>query len=172
MLHKKNRTILFMKKRQKTSSLRRKRWSMSDFQIEYGELVEYTGTDADVVIPEGVTKIGDGAFSQCTNLVSVIFPKTLKEIGCNAFYNCRELTSVEIPDGVTLIGEYTFYYCGSLTSVYYKGTAEEWGEIEFGNLGTNDITVYYYSETEPTTEGNYWHYDENGKIVEWIFVEK
>jgi hypothetical protein len=37
--------------------------------------------------------------------------------------------------------------------------------------GTNtpftDATRYYYSETEPTAEGNYWYYDNNNNIVEW-----
>jgi hypothetical protein len=53
--------------------------------------------------------------------------------------------------------------------VYYKGTAEEWDMINIG--GSNDYltnaTRYYYSETQPTAEGNWWHYDENGEIVVW-----
>ena len=32
---------------------------MSDFVIENGVLKKYTGTDTDVVIPDGITKIGN-----------------------------------------------------------------------------------------------------------------
>jgi hypothetical protein len=56
-----------------------------------------------------------------------------------------------------------------LTSVYYKGTAEEWNETSIGdsNYYLISATRYYYSETKPTEEGNYWHYDENGKVSVW-----
>jgi hypothetical protein len=45
--------------------------------------------------------------------------------------------------------------------VYYKGTASEWAEISVGsyNDSLTYATRYYYSDTEPTSEGNYWHYD-------------
>lgn len=44
---------------------------MSDFQIENGELVEYTGKGGDVVIPDSVTSIGDRAFYDCHRLTSI-----------------------------------------------------------------------------------------------------
>ena len=62
-----------------------------------------------------------------------------------------------------------FYGCNNLTDIYYKGTMEEWNEIEVS--GNNSYLLnairYYFSEEEPTTEGNYWHYDENGNVVVW-----
>jgi hypothetical protein len=62
-----------------------------------------------------------------------------------------------------------FSYCDSLTNVYYTGSEEEWSKITIG--GYNDRLIdtirYYYSETEPDAEGNFWHYDDSGKIVIW-----
>ena len=74
-----------------------------------------------------------------------------------------------IPDSVTSIGNSAFMDCRSLTSVYYEGTAEEWGRISIGasNSYLTNATRYYYSETQPTEEGNWWHYDENGEVVVW-----
>ena len=56
-----------------------------------------------------------------------------------------------------------------IISVYYEGTAEEWAEISIAseNYNLTNATRYYYSESQPTEEGNYWHYDENGKPVAW-----
>ena len=70
---------------------------------------------------------------------------------------------------VTSIGSSAFEDCDNLRSVYYQGTAEDWAKIgiDSNNIALFFATRYYYSETQPTTEGNYWHYDENGEIVVW-----
>jgi hypothetical protein len=117
-----------------------------------------------VKIPEVVTSIGDSAFSCCNSLASVKIPENVTSIGYYAFLFCNSLTSVTIPDSVTSIGYEAFSGCSSLTSVYYKGTAEDWGKISIGNDNTEltSATRYYYSVTEPTESGNYWHYDTDG----------
>ena len=111
---------------------------------------------------------------------SVEIPDSVTSIGDSVFYNCSSLTSIEIPDGVTSIGRYTFYNCSSLTSVYYTGTAEEWSAISIDSYNTplTNATRYYYSETAPALnadgtayDGNYWHYDESGEIVVWVYTK-
>ncbi len=46
------------------------------------------------VIPSSVTSIGNGAFSDCTNLISITIPSSVTWIGSGAFYDCISLTSV------------------------------------------------------------------------------
>ena len=89
----------------------------------------------------------------------LVIPNTVTEIKAYAFYNCDSITSVTIPDSVTSIGYEAFYNCDSLSTVYYNGTKEEWSGIS-GNSNLTGATRYYYSETEPTTSGNYWRYVE------------
>ena len=122
-----------------------------------------------VVIPDSVTTIGSGAFSGCSNLTSVVIGDSVESIGEKAFSSCTSLTSVVIGDSVESIGDQAFYYCTSLTSVYYKGTESDWAEILIGswNGKLTNATRYYYSEEEPTEEGNWWHYNENDEIVVW-----
>jgi len=113
-----------------------------------------------ITIPDSVTSIGDYTFYGCSSLTSVTISDSVTSIGNYAFKGCSSLTSVNIGNGVTSIGDYTFYGCSSLTSVYYTGTAEQWGQISIysGNECLTNATLYYFSETQPTTEGNYWHY--------------
>ena len=84
-------------------------------------------------------------------------------------YQMSGIRNVIIPDGATTIDDYAFYNCTSLTSVYYKGTVEGWAEVTVGedNDSLTVETCYYYSESEHTTLGNYWHYNEDGEIEIW-----
>lgn len=67
----------------------------------------------DLNIPEGVTKIGDYAFSRYKALKSVVLPSTLKEIGVYAFNECEQLHRTE-----------------------FKGNINEWCNINIGLHGS------------------------------------
>ena len=69
------------------------------------------------IILEGVTKIGEGAFSGCTSLTSIVIPDSVTEIGRSAFWRCESLKKVSIPEGVTEIGDEAFGGCSSLESI-------------------------------------------------------
>ena len=113
-----------------------------------------------VTIPDSVTSIGRRAFAFCSGLTSVTIPDSVTSISDYAFYGCSDLTSVTIGEGVTSIGGRVFYSCDSLNTIYYKGTAEEWDSISIESWDSSftSATCYYYSKTEPTEEGYFWHY--------------
>ena len=121
-----------------------------------------------ISIPDSVTSIGSYAFSDCYSLTSITIPDSVASIGSYAFYHCDNLTSITIPSSVTSIGNNAFYFCIRLHTVYYTGTESEWNAISIGsdNSSLTYATRYYYSETEPTEEGNFWHYVD-GEIVVW-----
>ena len=70
-----------------------------------------------VVIPDGVTSIGESACWACSSLISVIIPDSIKSIGENAFWECRGLTDITIPSGVTTIENRVFGNCESLSKI-------------------------------------------------------
>ena len=70
-----------------------------------------------IVLPKGITTIGDDAFSYNTNLTSIKIPNTVTSIGKRAFQECTNLTSIEIPDTVTYIGDYCFSGCNRLQKI-------------------------------------------------------
>lgn len=72
-----------------------------------------------VVIENGVTNIGAGAFNCCDALTSITIPNSVKTIGGYAFNNCSSLTSITIPYGVTKIGWSAFCGCDSLETIIF-----------------------------------------------------
>ena len=70
-----------------------------------------------VSLPEGLTCLGQCAFSDCSALSSVKLPDSLTEIRGGAFQYCSALSSVAVPGSVTLIGPSAFLSCSALSSV-------------------------------------------------------
>lgn len=70
-----------------------------------------------VVLPDGLTSIGDYTFKNCTSLTDITIPNGVTLIGNQAFYGCTSLTIITIPDSVTSIGSYAFNMCTGLTSI-------------------------------------------------------
>ena len=115
-----------------------------DFEIDKnGVLVKYVGPGGDVVIPDGVTGIGKGAFLRCESLTSVTIPGSVVFIDDGefenddgttpqgAFYACPHLVSVTIGNGVKSIGTGTFSTCTNLKSVTIPDSVTSIGEYAF-----------------------------------------
>lgn len=104
-----------------------------------------------VVIEEGVTNVGDGAFKNCLTLEDVTLPSGVTSIGIDAFYLCRNLNSVNIPDTVTAIGEAAFAGCSRLETLRIPVSVAEFGKDVFYRCGqltvicAQDSAAYDYA---------------------------
>lgn len=67
-----------------------------------------------VILPEGIKRIGRHAFAECFRLQSIGFPDTLEVIGDSAFENCRALEEIVLPPHVVHVGKMAFAKCSSL----------------------------------------------------------
>ena len=129
-----------------------------------------------------VTSIGNYAFQKCSKLTSITIPSSITSstiptsvtsIGNSAFSSCSSLTSITIPSSVTNIGTSAFARCYELKSVYYTAAEEQWTQISINSDNDNltNATLYYYTETQPTESGNYWHYVDGVPTV-WNSTEE
>lgn len=71
-------------------------------------------TMADFIIPEGVTEIGQDAFTYCYGLMNVTVPSTLRTTGTNAFSYCQALNTITFPNAFTTMAASTFESCSAL----------------------------------------------------------
>ena len=94
-------------------------------------IISYRAKEANYVIPDSVTGIGDGAFSGCDSLTSINIPDSVTSIGWWAFSGCDSLTSINIPDSVTTIGNRAFSGCKSLKSINIPNNVTSIGYCAF-----------------------------------------
>ena len=101
------------------------------FEMANGRLTHYTGNAAIVVIPDGVTSIGNRAFADCKNITSIQMPNSVISIEERAFSRCISLTNIEIPNSVTSIGDCAFWNCCGLTSIEIPNSVTSIGDSAF-----------------------------------------
>jgi hypothetical protein len=81
-------------------------------------LIQYPGGKAgSYTVPGTVTRIGDDAFTDCSNLISATIGDSVTSIGAAAFNGCINLTNVTMGAGLTSIGYDGFDGCSSLTTI-------------------------------------------------------
>ena len=107
--------------------------TIKDFLIEDGILKKYSGNNKEVVIPDEVKGIGNGAFSDRAGVKTVIIPDTVKSISDEAFQSCIELSEVNMGDGIETIGNGAFRSCAYLEKVTLSSGLKSIGKEAFAN---------------------------------------
>ena len=89
-------------------------------------LIDGTACKGVATIPEGVVKIAEAAFTPLIGnsgvITEVIIPEGVTTIGKGAFESCGSLTKVSLPNSITCIEDEAFRSCSKLTSVAISGT--------------------------------------------------
>ena len=103
----------------------------SDMKVVDGCLLKYTGKDKHIILPDHITSIFGGAFSQNYRLASITIPDSVTAIDDEAFKHCANLSRVTIGSGVTSIGDGTFEFCEKLTEITIPDNIAEIGYRAF-----------------------------------------
>lgn len=126
------------------------------FSFLYNKQLEH------ITIPEGVIKIGDSAFEECSALLEITIPKSVKEIGGHAFSECSSLKTVNIynddisvglfsyctslkeiviPDNITTIGSGAFSGCANLSNIIWGKNISIIKEGAFAGTNLRSVTI-------------------------------
>ena len=84
--------------------------------IESG-IIERRSSIKQIIVPVGVTKLGENAFRECRKLESVELPETIETIGDSAFEDCYKLEHIELPKNLKNIEESAFRNCVNLKAI-------------------------------------------------------
>ena len=137
-----------------------------------------------IVIKNGVTTIGDGAFAYCTadsitipdsvvsigkwsfwecSLESISIPSNVKTIGEGAFRGCKSLARIEIPDGITSLSDDLFKECSGLKKIKIPKSVKSIGWTVFS--GCSVLTDIYYGGTSSEWNSIKWEDDEDKEKI-------
>lgn len=96
----------------------------------------------DVVIPEGVTRIGTWVFGNNETIESLVIPDSVTEIGERAFFDCGKLLTVDFGEGLERIGEFAFDGCENLGNFTLPDSLLTIGDWAFSsNTAITEVTV-------------------------------
>lgn len=93
----------------------------------------------EVVFPENIKEIGDGAFMSCSNMTKVAPLNNVESIGMIAFFNCSSLKEITFGDKLSMIGDGAFNNCKSLQSIKIFAKTPP---MIMGELGKTKATIY------------------------------
>ena len=138
-------------------------------------------TITEIIVPDYVTSISQGAFSNCSSLTSIVIPDSITSIGDYAFSGCTaeikwgdnptiksigsyvfsnyKGTSIEIPNSVTSIGDAAFSGCSSLTSVVIGDNITSIGDGAFSGCSKlESITLPFVGAKAGVTSSDTYQY--------------
>ena len=134
-----------------------------------------------LVMDDSVTAISNSAFSQNSCITGITISNRVTELQSFVFGRCASLKTIVIPDSVTVLGNAVFDDT-SLESIIYKGTIQDWKNIDMGiwwesnyDLPIDRITCldgYIYRVkflSGYSTTATYWL--ENGEKVPYVEVD-
>lgn len=90
---------------------------LNNFFISGTTLIKYRGNEERVVVPEGITIIGERAFAKNEVVGRIVLPDTIKEIHDEAFADCLLLQTINLQEGLEKICLSAFENCVKLISV-------------------------------------------------------
>lgn len=137
----------------------------SDFIIENSVLRKYVGPGGEVVIPEGITQIGDYAFCENSKISKIVLPEGLIKIGNNAFEKCSKLVQISLPNSLKEIGEYAFRLCKKLQRIEIPGQCESTGWFAFEKCAGLESLVIH----EGVKTVGYYSFADCVKLSEIVF---
>ena len=132
----------------KDTEFANKKMKKNELLIINNIVIDGSKCTGDIVVPDGVTKIGNSAFDRFVdsneNLISVTLPDSVETIGKYAFAHCPNLERINIPENLETVEDYAFFQCIKLKDkLILPESVEDIGDGVFTCTDLNFVTPIY-----------------------------
>ncbi len=117
-----------------------------------------SSTVKEVILPQTITTIINGAFENCIALEKVKIPFAVKNIPEKCFSHCASLKSIYIPQNVTAIGKEAFSGCSSINEISLSKNIETVGNGAFRNMSALEKFVVEEGNEKYTSQSDVLYY--------------
>ena len=146
--------------------------SLTDLNFLSGQtctLDNYTLAECDgftsLTLPNNIVDIPYGCFQTCANLELVRLGSAVNSIGDYAFsWPQSGKFDIILPSSLKSLGESPFI---NAAHIFYEGSQEDFDAIEKKGAVCDEYQLYFYSESEPSESGRYWHYVDEAIPTVW-----
>ena len=129
------------------------------FKVFNGVLTKYIKEKSEqiITIPDNISIIGEGAFSNCRTIKSVELSNREKKIDTKAFKNCSSLERIKLSSELISIGDEAFYACTNLEEIIFPDTLSQIGSSAFygckkiNKIEDNNLSCYFIPLYFPLT---------------------
>ena len=109
----------------------------------YGSQIE------NILLPDSVSEIGEGAFMQCGQLKQCVIPPSIRVIPDHAFHGCGMLRRLGLPDSLVSVGAFAFWGVGNglsynedrIAEITLPDTVTEMGRYAFSYCSANVVKL-------------------------------
>ncbi len=124
---------------------------------------EYEDSFSDVVVGEGITKLGDKTFNAYKKVLkSITLPNTLEYIGASVFSDCTALTEIKLPNNsLRSLGNSAFGGCTGIKHFHIPETVWSMHNSFSGCKGIESITVDWMSTYYRAEDGILYNLDKS-----------
>ena len=94
-----------------------------------------------MVLPEGLMKLGSRAFEGCSSLQSILVPPMIQVINQETFRECSGLTKVILPRNLQRINRFAFFLYESLPSIDLPPALKVVESFAFHQTGLTELNL-------------------------------
>ena len=107
-----------------------------------------------LILPDSLESIGINAFAECGELEEIVLSQNskLKEIHAEAFVFCKKLKNLTLPTSITSISKRAFFGCSKLKNIFYRGTIEQFKNINIVDEDEGKKIITRLDATTPEEE--------------------
>ena len=141
--------------------------------VEVGEQAFLNcNTLKEVNFGEGLTTVPFEAFKGCSALTELSLPASLLTIDENAFEDCSALSAIIMHTTLATVNDGAFDGASALEAIYFYGKKADINNISISEnnedfYNTIKQNSFFYSKDKPSNSGDYWYFNEKGKIRIW-----